>query len=395
MEDTYFKCNIKCTKHKYFDTMKDIKENILKGIYNLGFEKPSEIQSYIIEPMYTTKRDVIAQAHSGTGKTAAFAISTLQLLDNKQNTSILVLSPTHELTEQTYNVYRDLAKYMKIKIHMSIGGVSRYAEISKLKHNTPNIVVGTPGRCFDMIRSGFLSLTSLKCIILDEADEMLNIGFKDQLYNIFEYLPQNVQVGLFSATMPQEILTLSEKFMRDPITILIKLEQQTLDGINQYFINVGDEKNKFIFVCNLFKTTSIPQAIIFCNSKVKVDWLKDEIAKELGVNNDFIGYIHGDMEKVNRKKNLENFRDSKTRLLISSELISRGIDIQHVKLVINYDLPKAKNSYIHRIGRSGRMGRRGIAINIINSNEIKYLIDIRNYFRTQIDELPENFVSLF
>ena len=115
----------------------------------------------------------------------------------------------------------------------------------------------------------------------------------------------------------------------------------------------------------------------------------------MGVNNDFIGYIHGDMEKVNRKKNLENFRDSKTRLLISSELISRGIDIQHVKLVINYDLPKAKNSYIHRIGRSGRMGRRGIAINIINSNEIKYLIDIRNYFRTQIDELPENFVSLF
>ena len=252
-----------------------------------------------------------------------------------------------------------------------------------------------------MIRSDVLSLDNLKCIILDEADEMLNFGFKQQLYDIFEHLPENVQVGLFSATMPQECLKISQKFMRDPITMLVKADQMTLDGINQYFINVGDEKNKFLFVCDLFKTTSIPQAIIFCNSKVKVDWLKEEIANALlgddkdGITANFIGYIHGDMEKNERKKALEDFRKTQTRILVTSELISRGIDIQHVKLVINYDLPKVKTNYIHRIGRSGRMGRKGIAINIINSNEIKYLIDIRNHFHTQIDELPENYVGLF
>ena len=310
MEDNFFKCNIKCKKHEYFDTMDNLNPNILKGIYCCGFEKPSPIQSYIIEPMYKTEKDIIAQGHSGTGKTAAFAIASLQRLEKKQETQILVLSPTHELSEQTFNVYKQLSKFLKVNVHMSIGGTQRYTEISKLKSKAPHIVVGTPGRCFDMIRSGFLSLAKLKCIILDEADEMLNIGFKDQLYNIFDFLPESVQVGLFSATMPQEILKLSEKFMREPITMLIKVQQQTLDGINQYFINVGDEKNKFLFVCNLFKTTSIPQAIIFCNSKIKVNWLKDEIAKELlgdnksSINNNFIGYIHGDMDKLERKKSV-------------------------------------------------------------------------------------------
>lgn len=402
MQDTYFKCNENFTKHEYFDSMEDLKYEILKGIYAKGYQNPSKIQSIIIEPMYKTKRDVIAQAHSGTGKTAAFTISTLQLLDKTiKKTQILILSPTRELTEQTYLVYKDLSKYMKINVHMSIGGTNRYQELKKLKYEKPHVVIGTPGRVFDMIRSDVLSLDNLKCIILDEADEMLNFGFKQQLYDIFEHLPENVQVGLFSATMPQECLKISQKFMRDPITMLVKADQMTLDGINQYFINVGDEKNKFLFVCDLFKTTSIPQAIIFCNSKVKVDWLKEEIANALlgddkdGITANFIGYIHGDMEKNERKKALEDFRKTQTRILVTSELISRGIDIQHVKLVINYDLPKVKTNYIHRIGRSGRMGRKGIAINIINSNEIKYLIDIRNHFHTQIDELPENYVGLF
>lgn len=402
MEDTYLKCNIKLEVHEYFDTMKNLKSDILKGIYAHGFQKPSKIQSIIIEPMYTTNKDIIAQAHSGTGKTGAFSIATLQTLDNKlRETQILVLSPTRELAEQTYIVYKALSKYLKINVHMSIGGTNRYEEIKKLRREKPHVVIGTPGRCFDMIRNKAFSINNLKCLVLDEADEMLNFGFKTQLYDIFDFLPEKVQVGLFSATMPEEILKMSEKFMRDPITLLLKAEQMTLDGINQYFINVGDEQNKFLFVCDLFKTTSIPQAIIFCNSKVKVDWLKEEIAKELlgehntVVKNNFIGFIHGDMEKADRKKALDDFRDTKTRILISSELISRGIDIQHVKLVINYDLPKVKTNYIHRIGRSGRMGRRGIAINIINSSEIKYLIDIRNTFHTQIDELPENYVGLF
>jgi superfamily II DNA/RNA helicase len=401
MQDTYFKCNENFKKHEYFDSMENLKNEILKGIYAKGYQNPSKIQSIIIEPMYKTKRDVIAQAHSGTGKTAAFTISSLQRLDSVKNTQVLILSPTRELTEQTYLVYKDLSKYLKLSVHMSIGGTNRYHEITKLKKDIPHVVIGTPGRVFDMIRTGVLILDNLKCLILDEADEMLNFGFKQQLYDIFEFLPENVQVGLFSATMPKECLKISEKFMRNPITLLVKADQMTLDGINQYFINVGDEKNKFLFVCDLFKTTSIPQAIIFCNSKVKVDWLKEEIADALlgddkeGITSNFIGYIHGDMEKTERKKALEDFRETKTRILVTSELISRGIDIQHVKLVINYDLPKVKTNYIHRIGRSGRMGRKGIAINIINSNEIKYLIDIRNHFHTQIDELPENYVGLF
>lgn len=389
----YFKSNKELEIYKNFDSMK-LDEDLLMGIYSYGFEKPSPIQQRIIVPMIETKKDIIAQAHSGTGKTGAFSISSLQMTNTDNKTQILVLSPTRELTEQTYEVYKNIAQYKKIKIHLSIGGTNRSQDIRELKKN-PQVVIATPGRCYDMIQTNALVVNNLKCIIIDEADDMLAFGFKEQLVNIFKYIPDETQVALFSATMPDEILKLANTFMRDPITILIKKDHITLVGIKQYFVNVNEESNKYGFILDLFKTTSFPQAILFCNSKKKVEWLRDNIAQTLDVSNSFIGFIHGELSKEERKKALNDFKSMRTRILISSELISRGIDIQHVKLVINYDLPKSKNNYIHRIGRSGRMGRKGIAINIINTNEIKYLLDIRNHFNTQIDELPENYNTIF
>jgi len=389
----YFKSNNELKIYNEFDSM-NLDEQLLMGIYSYGFEKPSPIQQRIIVPMIETKKDIIAQAHSGTGKTGAFSIASLQITEKSNKTQILVLSPTRELTEQSYEVYKNLAQYKKIKIHLSIGGTNRSDDIRQLKKN-PQVVIATPGRCYDMIQTNALVVNNLKCIIIDEADDMLSFGFKEQLVDIFKYIPDETQMALFSATMPDEILKLANSFMRDPITILIKKDHITLIGIKQYFVNVNEESNKYGFILDLFKTTSFPQAILFCNSKQKVEWLRENIANTLDVSNSFIGFIHGDLSKEERKKALNNFKSMQTRILISSELISRGIDIQHVKLVINYDLPKSKNNYIHRIGRSGRMGRKGIAINIINTNEIKYLLDIRNHFNTQIDELPENYNTIF
>jgi len=370
---------------KDFDEM-NLKEDLLRGIYSYGFEKPSKIQQRAILPIIETKRDIIGQAQSGTGKTATFSVGVLQNLDFKKNViQALILAPTRELALQIHKVVLALGEYLKAKCHVCVGGMKVSIDIQALKEG-PHIVVGTPGRVNHMIDEGFLDVSELKMLVIDEADEMLSIGFKDQIYEIFKSLPEDLQVCLFSATMPPGVLEISEKFMRKPIKILVKKEHLTLEGIRQFYIYVEKEEHKLSTLCDLYKKLIITQCVIFLNSKKAVDVLSEELTKRKFT----VSSIHGDMSTEQRELIMKEFRRGATRVLISTDLLARGIDVHHVSLVINYDLPKVKENYVHRIGRSGRYGRRGVAINLVTEMGMKRMKEIEKFYDTQIDEMPED-----
>merc|ERR1712066_492812 len=247
-----------------------------------------------------------------------------------------------------------------------------------------HLVVGTPGRVFDMIGKRHLRIDDLLTFVLDEADEMLSRGFKDQIYDIFRTLPPEVQVCLFSATMPPEILDLTTKFMRNAVRILVKTDELTLEGIRQFYVDITKEEWKLDCLCDLYETLTISQAIIYCNMRRKVDFLADQLMKR-----DFtVSTMHADLDQNQRDLVMREFRSGSSRVLISTDLLARGIDVQQVSLVINYDLPKDMENYLHRIGRSGRFGRKGVAINFTTSRDVRTLKDIERHYCTQIDELP-------
>ncbi|GIY51329.1 eukaryotic initiation factor 4A-III [Caerostris extrusa] len=374
-----------------FDTSEDVeiiptfdniglREDLLRGIYAYGFEKPSAIQQRAIKP--TMKgRDVIAQAQSGTGKTATFSIGVLQMLDTEvRETQVLILSPTRELAVQIQKVILALGDYMSVQCHACIGGTNLGEDIRKLDYGQ-HVVSGTPGRVFDMIRRRNLRTRSIKMLVLDEADEMLNKGFKDQIYDVYRYLPPSTQVVLISATLPHEILEMTSKFMTDPVRILVKRDELTLEGIKQFFVAVEREEWKLDTLCDLYDTLTITQA---------VDWLTEKMREA----NFTVSSMHGDMPQKERDAIMKEFRSGQTRVLITTDVWARGIDVQQVSLVINYDLPNNRELYIHRIGRSGRFGRKGVAINFVKNDDIRILRDIEQYYSTQIDEMPMNVADL-
>lgn len=365
-----------------FDHM-NLKEDLLRGIYAYGFEKPSAIQQRGILPVIQ-KRDTIAQAQSGTGKTATFSIAALQRLEmNEPQCQVLVLAPTRELAQQIHKVMKSLGTYLEVTTRACVGGTAVREDIQQLA-NGVQIVVGTPGRVNDMISRGALRLKALKLFCLDEADEMLSRGFKEQIYDCFQYLPSEVQVALFSATMPNEILQLTERFMRNPVRILVKKEELTLDGIKQYYVAVEKEDYKLATLYDLYESLTITQAIIYCNTRRKVMWLTDKMKQH-----DFtVSAMHGDMYQKERELIMKEFRSGSTRVLITTDLLARGIDVYTVSLVINYDLPMNRENYIHRIGRSGRYGRKGVAINFVCDEDEPKLRDIETFYNTKIDELP-------
>jgi len=371
-----------------FDNM-SLREDLLRGIYSYGFEKPSAIQQRAILPL-SKHNDVIAQAQSGTGKTATFAIGILQQVDFKLRAcQALLVAPTRELAQQIQKVVLALGDYLGVRCHACIGGTSVREDMDILRDGV-HVVVGTPGRVYDMICRGALKADRIKVFILDEADEMLSRGFKDQIYDIFTQLPQDVQVGLFSATMPAEALEMTNKFMNNPIRILVKRDELTLEGIKQFFILVDREEWKLDTLCDLYDTLNITQAVIFCNTRRKVDWLTDKMRSR-----DFtVSSTHGDMSQKDRDVILSEFRTGSSRVLITTDLLARGIDVQQVSLVINYDLPRNLENYIHRIGRSGRFGRKGVAINFITSEDKQTLKDIEQFYHTQIDEMPADVADL-
>ncbi|KAF4575108.1 RNA helicase [Pleurotus pulmonarius] len=366
-----------------------LKPDLLRGIYAYNFEKPSAIQQRAILPI-TQGRDVIAQAQSGTGKTATFSISILQSIDvNVRETQALVLSPTRELATQIQSVVLALGDYMNVQCHACIGGTSIGEDIRKLEYGQ-HVVSGTPGRVFDMIRRRSLRTRNIKMLVLDEADELLNKGFKDQIYDVYRYLPPATQVVLLSATLPYDVLEMTTKFMTDPVRILVKRDELTLEGIKQFFVAVEKEDWKFDTLCDLYDTLTITQAVIFCNTRRKVDWLTEKMR----ASNFTVSSMHGEMVQKERDAIMAEFRGGTSRVLITTDVWARGIDVQQVSLVINYDLPANRENYIHRIGRSGRFGRKGVAINFVTVEDVRILRDIEQFYSTQIDEMPVNAAEL-
>ncbi|KLO14201.1 DEAD-domain-containing protein [Schizopora paradoxa] len=371
-----------------FDDM-SLKPELLRGIYAYGFERPSAIQQRAIIPVVKAK-DVIAQAQSGTGKTATFAISILQRINSElKQTQALILAPTRELAQQIHKVVVALGDYMNVNCMACVGG-RKVREDMELLQAGQHIVVGTPGRVMDMISRKALRTDSIQIFCLDEADEMLSRGFRDHIYDIFQELPGNTQVVLLSATMPTDVLEVTSKFMRDPIRILVKKDELTLEGIKQFYIAVEKEEWKLDTLCDLYETVTITQAVIFCNTRRKVEWLTEKMkSREFTISS-----IHGDLEQGEREVIMKEFRSGASRVLITTDLLARGIDVQQVSLVINYDLPVSKENYIHRIGRGGRFGRKGVAINFVAAEDVPTLRTIEQFYNTQIEEMPMNVADL-
>jgi len=371
-----------------FDNM-NLKDELLRGIYAYGFERPSAIQSRAIIPVIKS-HDVIAQAQSGTGKTATFSIAILEKIDvSKAQVQALILAPTRELAQQIQKVVIALGDFMNIECHACIGGTNVRDDMAKLQSGA-HVVVGTPGRVYDMINRRAFRTDSVKIFVLDEADEMLSRGFKEQIYDVFQLLPPATQVVLLSATMPQEVLEVTTKFMREPVRILVKRDELTLEGIKQFYIAVEKEEWKLDTLCDLYETVTITQAVIFCNTRRKVDWLTQKLHEREFT----VSAMHGDMDQAQRDLIMKEFRSGSSRVLITTDLLARGIDVQQVSLVINYDLPTNRENYIHRIGRGGRFGRKGVAINFVTNEDVRMLRDIEQFYNTQIDEMPMNVADL-
>lgn len=371
-----------------FDNL-NLKDNLLRGIYSYGFENPSKIQSMAV-PHIVSGKDLIAQAHSGTGKTGAFAIGCLQNLDEtKQESQVLIISPTHELVHQTTEVIKEISKYQNVTYMEVIGGTN-VDDCRKKLDTSPQILIGTPGRILDMMQKNYLFTNKIHTVVFDEADEILSAGFQETIHSIIRFISKETQICLFSATIPDEVIQLTSNFMNNPEKILVKKEALTLEGITQFYINIKVNDWKYEVLTDLYDTINIAQCIIYINSKNKLMDVYNSLTKD----NFPVSCIHGEMGGNERKEVMENFRSGHSRILLSTDLLSRGIDVQQLSLVINFDLPKSKETYIHRIGRSGRYGRKGVAINLVTDRDIQYLKEIESFYETQISEMPSNIADI-
>lgn len=369
---------------KTFDEL-PLKENLLRGIYSMGFEIPSVIQSKAILPIIQG-RDLIAQAQSGTGKTVTFLTGSMEKIDLSINKpQVIILCPNRELAQQIYFNFEGLNTYLKIKGTLIMGGTQVEDNFKALDEGV-QLIIGTPGRVYDMMKRYVLKTECLKCFVMDEADEMLSRGFKNQIYEIFQFIPKQCQVCIFSATMPSSALELSEQFMNNPEKILVNVEEVSLKGIKQYYLGVEHESWKIATLFDLYERLQINQTIIFVNSKRKAEYIKEKLEE----NNFIVSCIHSNMSQLERDKIMKSFRLGESRVLVATDVIARGIDIQQVSIVINYDIPKYCEIYIHRIGRSGRYGRKGVAINFVTEREFGQLERIQKFYQTEIDPLPEN-----
>jgi translation initiation factor 4A len=363
----------------------DIKVNLLRGIYCMGFEKPSPIQQKAILPILQ-KRDCIAQAQSGTGKTATFSIGTLQTIDeSKKEIQAIILEPTHELAYQTCETITKIGSMMKdLHIKLLIGGTSIQDDIDTFRNNPPQVIVGTPGRVYDMMKRKYLNTKHMRLFVMDEADDMLSTGFKEQIYNIFQFFPSSVQVALFSATIPTDVMDLTKRFLIDPIKITMRNEQLNLDCIQQYYIALQNDQDKYATLKILYENLNVAQSIIYVNSVKRVVELYDALLSD-GFS---VSCIHSSMTKKERETAFQNFKNGTSRVLVSSDITARGIDIQQVSIVINFDITKCVHTYLHRIGRSGRWGRKGMAINFVTRQDIEYMKNIETHYKSVIKELP-------
>jgi superfamily II DNA/RNA helicase len=372
-----------------FDEM-GIPDDLLRGIYSFGFENPSEIQKRAIIPMME-RNDIIAQAQSGTGKTGTFVIGSLSCIDPTiHSPQVIVLSPTRELAQQSATVAQGIGEYYKIKTLVAVGG-NQVRDDCRALSNGAQFIVGTPGRIFDLLRRGDLSTRHIKYIVIDEADQMLEDLFIDQVKTILGFgFPATSRIALFSATMPQQVVDITEEFLQNPVRILLPPDQVTLAGIRQYYVEIDKEDNKLSALLDIYSNITISQAIIYVNRRQKAMWLASEMA-----NAGFtLKCIHGEMNPDERKRCMADFRSGTVRVLISTDLTARGIDVQQVSTVFNYELPLDRENYVHRIGRSGRYGRKGVAINLICPEEMPLMQNIIETYSTTIETLPEDLTKL-
>jgi translation initiation factor 4A len=369
----------------------DLKDDLLRGVFANGFETPSQIQKQAILPIIE-KRDLIAQAPSGTGKTGAFTIGALQRIDISSNTTqVLVMAPTHELVRQISGVISVIGNMMEgLVVKTLIGGTSVMDDSAELRRNTPHVIIGSVGRVSDMIRRKYIRTSDIKLFVLDEADEMLSGGFLDNIYQMFHMFNTDLQVAIFSATLPTEIIDLTNRFMRKPVKITLEAEKLNLDGIQQYYIALPSDQSKLDTLKDLFGTLHLKQTIVYANSVNRVIDLYDAMRND----DHSVCCIHSSMTTDERKKAIAEFRAGSYRILISSNLTARGIDVQQVSVVINFDIPRDVHSYLHRIGRSGRWGRKGLAINFVTKDDISTMKAIETHYKSKIDELPLNYGTL-
>lgn len=376
-------------KAENFDDM-GLNENLLRGIYGYGYEDPSAIQKQGI-PLCMKGGDCICQSQSGTGKTATFTISMLQRIDCKSRTiQALILAPTRELADQIGNVATNLGNYLMkeegLRIAVCRGGTSVRECRDKVSRG-PQMVIGTPGRVLDMIMRRCLDPRKIRFFCLDEADEMLSQGFEQQVYEIFVKLPKQKQCILFSATFTKEVTDLTRKFMRKPTHLILKNDELTLDGIQQFYIKIGHERFKRDVLDDLYARLDISSCLIYCNTRRRID----EVQHFLTCRGHTVHAIHSDMNSEERKDILASFRSGNARILLATDLLARGIDVQQVSLVVNYDIPTKRENYIHRIGRCGRFGRKGVAINFVTKEDYRKIQDIEEFYKTEMVEMPEKF----
>jgi len=366
----------------------DLQTKLLRGIYACGFEKPSPIQQKTVLSI-AEGRDVIGQAQSGTGKTGAFSVGSLQLINPKDNfTQVLVLSHTHELAKQNFDVINEISKFMKIRAHLLIGGTPIETDKNVLTgEEKPHIIVGCPGRIQDMLKREYLDCSKVKILVIDEADEMLSTCFKEQVYNIFQHLDTNIQVALFSATMPEDVKQLTSKFMRKPVKVFVDAKDLALKGLKQYHIALNDDREKYMTLKDLYSTITLGQTIIYCNSIRRVQ----DLAEAMKQDGFPVIELHSSMDKAERERVVEEFRSGAYRALISSDISSRGLNIQQVNVVINFDICKSVHTYLHRIGRCARWGRKGLAINFITRRDMHIKKEIEEFYEIEIEELPGEF----
>jgi len=372
-------------EHTSFEGL-NLKETLLKGVYLYGFTKPSPIQIKGIQSIGTGK-DCLLQSQSGTGKTATYLLGVLNRLEENDKNQCIILSPTRELAGQIYEVATQLSKETKFKIENCCGGTSIKDSKDSLKK--ANLIIGTLGRLKHMIEDKVINMHTIKLFVMDEADDVLTDGVNDKLNFIFQKMPTGIQTILISATMNPNVFTVTKKFLHDPIKILLKNSEVAVDLISQFYIEIETEELKFDTLLDLYGIASTTQTIIFCNTIRKVEWLKENLEK----NNFTITCIHSKMTQDERNEVVTEFREGKTRLLLTTDLLARGIDIPQVNLVVNYDLPQSKETYIHRIGRCGRFGKKGVAISMVKTDDqsdIKTLQKMKQIYKVDIREMPND-----
>uniref|UniRef100_A0A6C0LYU4 RNA helicase n=1 Tax=viral metagenome TaxID=1070528 RepID=A0A6C0LYU4_9ZZZZ len=387
-----------------FEELK-LRAETLRGIYGYGWEKPSEIQKQALVP-FLNNNDMIIQACAGSGKTGVFGIGSIEKVkSNIKNMQVLIISPTRELSVQTYNIICTIAQYSPISVALHRGcstklrtgeklsGTERasgYMSYGESQRYCEQIVVATPGRILDLFRRKQISCNTLSLLILDEADELLTLSneFQTTLKDILSFLPVERQTIVVSATIPSDVLSFVQNITNSPKRLLMKNEELPLAGIKQYYVVLEKEQDKILCLIDIYSNISIQQSIIFVNRKEKVDY----ICEQMRENGFTVSCIYGTMSQVERDSIMADFRKGVTRVLIATDLLARGIDVQSVSMVFNYDLPNNKENYIHRIGRSGRYGRKGVAVNFVlepSGNKPKSVIELENFYGCQISPLPQ------